>query len=607
MADWWKRPCAEPKRDDYDRDEEYQRKHSGWQAENKLWKTARNLENDWKVSMNSSFQWSSSSGEGDAFLYHNQHGLFIIEVKSGQIRAQGGTWWQNDRDMEKKNPIDQVEKLAANVRKELRSTAPGMPRIRTITMVCFPDMDDRRNIANEMAPSSMMILNGDLSTPAMLKRKLERRARELSTYSHSNLDPDNIAKLRKFLRGESEVPAKEIWEAQRCARWDVQDYMRVFVDAIHSNKNLVVEGVAGSGKTKMAEWEMDLFLKDNKKVAYACYNVLLARHIEQRRSGEPAGRPLVIREFLGWADWLVEKIEYKRNKLDKCHEEIETCEETMEQNEDNNRDAYKSARQKRRECYKNIENLMGEIVGSLKEKHKFDALFIDEGQDFSETQINILLGLLKQDAYLRIFQDKTQDIFRKQTSDEGIPPTGNKPWEKLLKNVTAVELNHSYRSTKVILDWVRKETGMDIKSYDEMPNGDEVETVCYSDDSDLVQQISDKMKKLQNGPSIPPGDIMIVSLAYQDAFKDRLKRVKAETGLEISNCLLFPKERFTDKNKAELHSIFRVKGLERNCVFLLDNDDRLRQDEPRYKRLLATAATRARSHLIVFRKTGASG
>ena len=557
-----------------------------------LCNAVQQLGEEWSVFMNPTFQTESFSGEGDAFLYHNEYGLFIIEVKAGRLSAKGDSWCQSGRKMSE-SPIAQVSRLAYKVRLALNSKFHdqyGGRLIRDVPMVCFPEMADRGQIAETAAPSSMVILKGDVCDPNRLQEKLIARANSLTYPNGDRIEhrrltpPEEQEKLRNFLCGESRVAAEEIWKAQSRARWDVQSYMRVFAEALHSNKTLAVDGVAGSGKTKMAEWEMELFLeKEHKKVAYACYNILLARHIATRHGANRNGQPQV-HEFHGWADWIVEKTQLGRKELGEYQAKIE-------KNENKN------------ECYKGIERLMGQIVGHLDEKDKFDALFIDEGQDLNKSQTAILLGLLKPDGFFRIFQDENQDI---RLHDKDVSEN-NETLEKRLRQKTFVKLNRSYRNTKEILKWVKWNTGMDIPPYETMPYGDKVTSVLYNSDEDLVKKISQEMEFLQNSQSITPGEIMMVSLASEPRFMERLKKVKSDSNLVIPNCLLFPKERFENESQAELHSIFRVKGLERNCVFLLDNDDQMRQDETRYKRLLATAATRARSHLIVFRKAGASG
>lgn len=540
----------------------------GKEKEREVFNALNNLSDEWIVWMNKFFDedpkaHGAKACEADCIVYHNQYGLVVIEIKGGIVSCREGHWSQGNRRMD--NPYCQAGATAASIRQRLKSNYHLNPR--STHCVAFPDMEDRGTIAKSELDDSSVILRGTLQDPKQLEefliQLLERPSAKFGKpWPHTPLEKEDRQLLYSVLDGKDMPTAPEVWKDQNLCRNVVRDFMHIFMDAISANQCIAINGVAGSGKTKMAEWEIGDLLEKGKRVAFVCYNELLADHLKKKEDLQGAE----IHAFFRWLD------EYFVKKWSKQVKMPQTAEE---------KSAFYGANGE-------AMRLLNQFVNELPESEKFDALWIDEGQDLSKEHLDIALMLLKKDGLLRFAYDKVQLVF-----DWG---RENCAVETLLqeRSVCRFNLNRSYRSTQNIIQWVRDNAHVDIRSFQEMPEGDAVEVVYFKDNLDLRDKINQKMSILRKEKKILPKDVMMLSLAGENS--SGLKEIS------IENCAIFPNELVL--GKANLFSIYRAKGLENNCVFLIDNFKTPDSEEKwqKYRGLLCVAATRARYKLVVFKK-----
>lgn len=538
-------------------------KMTGWNAENKLYVAIQQfLGPEWFAWMNPELNLEGFNGEADCILYHNTYGMLIIETKGGKLSCENKQWMQGNRPMAK-SPLEQVR---ANMRAMLNFVPD---RIRIAVAVCLPDMSDRKDIAPMAATDLDLILKGCLTKDlfeskliAILTQPKIRFGNQ--AVKHVPLDKPERKALYEKLSGKGSVSPKSIWDAQSRARESVRNFMRVMMESYHENRHMMFCGVAGSGKTKMAEWEMDVFVSEKKRVAYACYNVLLGEYVNYRYRNSK----LEIHEFYGWADYIAKVLGIKAPQRSDGEDASEYYSQTLMR-------------------------FMEDNVARLPEEAKFDVLFIDEGQDLSPEKFDVLIQLLGKDGCLRFMYDEMQTIFAFERNSEVVDHV-----LKVCPHITRINLNRTYRNTKAIVEWVNDCCGMGLKAFEDMPEGEQVQEIYYKDAEDLKRLLQIKVSELKK-KDIEPREVMIVSLAGTNS--------SGLVGADIDNCLAFPGERDLSINKANIFSVFRIKGLESNCVFLIDNykpapKNSKYVEKCRYERLLAVAATRARSLLYVFKQ-----
>jgi len=140
---------------------------------------------------------------------------------------------------------------------------------------------------------------------------------------------------------------------------------------------VAVTGPAGSGKTLLAIWRLQAVLESGRRALFVCYNTKLAQALQKRHPVE-AGSIVSIDKLFS------DMCPKSRFEIDKSVYFRETlpCEAL-------------------------------DIAASYSENEKFDAIIVDEGQDFSEFQLYALHELLRSDeGEWVIFSDKRQNLFQ---------------------------------------------------------------------------------------------------------------------------------------------------------------------------------------------------
>ena len=129
-------------------------------AEHDLFRMACKLDDNWYVWMNRKLGFEtdddgSVNREVDCILYHREHGMLVIECKSGRISAEynekkKANIWKRDGDViTGRDPVDQVSSLISPLHDYLKLVVkrPDSQRpypLRVQWAVCFSDMDSMR-------------------------------------------------------------------------------------------------------------------------------------------------------------------------------------------------------------------------------------------------------------------------------------------------------------------------------------------------------------------------------------------------------------------------------------------------------------------------------
>lgn len=149
---------------------------------------------------------------------------------------------------------------------------------------------------------------------------------------------------------------------------------------------VAVTGPAGSGKTLLAIWRLMALLEAGKRALYVCYNKDLAA-ILRRRNPEAE-------------DAIVHVDSLFRGLLPAASRRPVPSMATKYFREELPSDVF-------------------ELASGLREEEKYDAIIVDEGQDFSDYQLLALNELQKAEGgQWLIFSDRNQDIFKPGSQDE---------------------------------------------------------------------------------------------------------------------------------------------------------------------------------------------
>ena len=230
-------------------------------------------------------------------------------------------------------------------------------------------------------------------------------------------------------------------------------------------------------------------------------------------------------------------------------------------------------------------------------KGHWDAILVDEGQDFSPEMAHVLLALLPPHGVLTVAQDEQQCLY--QPEDSG--------WEKMgIAGLRLRRLQRQYRNTRAI---ARMALCL-LPEGEPVPDlaGAEGEPPCWLQSADaplLVRDVADAVATLVR-EGVPMSEIAIL---YAHSRMEGLASSLPESLLEAVEARGVmarwvardtTSKRYFDitTDSVCISTIHSAKGLDFSHVFLLGMD-RLQPEKPRQRRLAYVGMTRAREHLTL--------
>lgn len=522
--------------------------------------------------------------EVDCILYHKKYGMLLIECKDGQISTEesqgsenGFVWKQGNRVMER-SPVQQVQSLIYPLHDHFSGMFPkdegaGYHRVRVQWAVCFADMDSVGKIGSNAMQPKRAILKSDLKSYNTLERKVKKilemkeESRGGNPFPNDELSDENFDRLVSFLGCFDEPSWPELWDMQAEARVRPTEIQEMLMESIVRNPRMRIEGVAGSGKSLLVQWEATRLAREGKRVVVLCYNDLLAEHMQQNfvEAGLDESQ-VVMSGFHKLAAKYVRLAKVKgvaRKEPDDAKEKAEYFESMSV--------FFKEA----------LEKLRG------KKNRFFDALIVDEGQDFANDWLDTALLLLKdpEKGIVRFFYDSKQTLYK------GREVLGN----AAINAMPVMVLKRGFRSTKKILNWVHDVTDIRIPCYEDTVPGREVDVRLYDKPEDQIEMLRKVVVDLKK-KGVEPKDILVVSL-----------RSKNHSGLASLNDDVFQWSDVSDSLNSlaiNMVSAYRYKGLDKRVVILTDLEPSKNDPGAPHSNanLILVGATRAKEHLVVFKQ-----
>jgi superfamily I DNA/RNA helicase len=210
---------------------------------------------------------------------------------------------------------------------------------------------------------------------------------------------------------------------------------------------------------------------------------------------------------------------------------------------------------------------------------RFDAVVVDEGQDFLDTWWDPLqLCLADQDrAVLYVFHDDNQQLYRRV-------PT-------FPRGLVEIILHDNLRNTQRIHAAISKfYHGEALRAAG--PEGRDVEWIAAGSTLEIEQALSRVLHRLVREESVAPADIVVLVSSSRTG---PLKKDSVVGVFELTG------DQNAEPGKVLLESIRRFKGLERQVVIVAGIDDLVPEDE---NGMLYVALSRARAHLVVIATAG---
>jgi superfamily I DNA/RNA helicase len=210
---------------------------------------------------------------------------------------------------------------------------------------------------------------------------------------------------------------------------------------------------------------------------------------------------------------------------------------------------------------------------------KYDAIIIDEGQDFKEEWWVALNYCQKDDTILYVFYDDNQQLYKgRGYIPEDLPVF---PLTRNLRNAHRIHQTFSkyYKSNQ--------------KTVCEGPTGGKVEMVKYQNVSELAKQLGKVLYTLVEEERIDAREIAVLTPKGQTVLRD----IELTNGFKLITVDDLPKN---PKRDITWSTVYRFKGLERSVVIVVELDQDLLAKGVEWIQLCYVAFSRPRHCLILF-------
>lgn len=318
---------------------------------------------DWIVlhSLNLSQHTKRLYGEIDFLLLIPNAGVFVMEVKGGDVRCKNGEWEFIDRHgsvNKNKSPFNQARDAMFSLQTEIKKEFGAKHRFNKIQfgfLVAFPQVNfDKYSVEYEqwqIFDNTNYNSNHETFFKNLIQQFTEKHKTQLWFSPTESLPSrQDLEELCHFLRGDfmRVRSAKErLSEFDSQVKTYTEEQFGV-LESIELNERSLVQGSAGTGKTMIAIESAIRAAGEGKKVFLTCYNRIIGEWMQK--------------QLEGWSNISVSSLHSYLFELTKGFDYDKT--------QENKQDFYS----------KYLPNLMNEFF-KIGVKGKFDKLIIDEGQD----------------------------------------------------------------------------------------------------------------------------------------------------------------------------------------------------------------------------------
>lgn len=346
------------------------------------------LDDEWLVFP--SVEWQAprggkqGDGEADFVLLHPRHGIVVLEVKGGRIDIESGVWHTTNRDGERskiKNPFRQATDSKFALLHYFDRLDPPLSEIpRICHAVALPDIT-YPSLGLGLHDRNIVIDATDMvAVPAAVERIVQhwgqRDAHVLPQKTISSITSRLAPTVRARRLLSTDVAAAEQ------ALFELTNTQVGVLRGLRRVRRCVVRGGAGTGKTVLAVEKARRMAADGARVLLTCYNAPLAARLEEELRSEEL---ITVSSFHGL-----------------CLAKAKACGSRVPADPDQGWWDEEAA------------NVLVAYADTLEEP-PFDALVIDEAQDFTEGWLTALMLMLRDpsDSPVFVFCDSHQQIFRR--------------------------------------------------------------------------------------------------------------------------------------------------------------------------------------------------
>jgi len=498
------------------------------------------LSDDWLIISQLDMIAPNRPYEIDFLLVNPQYGLISIEVKGGAIDVKDGEWYRKEsRGGEfhfDPSPPRQAQNAAFQLRDALKGNHPSFRNLKVAHGVALPDVDAVTGALPLEVTREMLFLAGDMT---QIEEKVIACI-DTAQARHYFSDP----LLQNFF--QIVLPSSKMVfqpDAQKTIYREILNHISLeqvrAMASLDENNRVVVQGSAGTGKTRLAIHWARRAMQRGEITLLTCYNDPLAEFL--RSTVGDRLLPL-IQPFL--------RLINRLNGIDSLDEPTDAKEKDTFWNE----------------------TLPAHVLANIgKIQPIFDTIVVDEAQDFAPNWILILEALLLPNGKLLCVADMAQDLFQRGYQ----PPVNDPLWTK-------GRLAVNCRNTRQIGLLLKKIGGAQPATA--CPTGDPVRFIPAGNEQQALAAVKNLAENHTNFHKRNLSDLIFVCRTANERQKIR----------ELSTDLA-PISKWENRgnNHVACETYRRIKGLEADHVVVISFDGDFSKQE------LYVAASRARRTLTI--------
>jgi superfamily I DNA/RNA helicase len=494
-------------------------------------------------------------GEADFIIAHPSRGLLVTEVKGGLIDVKQGNWTSTSRSgkvYDIKDPCQQADRSVYNLQRWLqRDRRTSGFSYAIYPLVILPDSHVAKDIRPD-CPRDIIIDMGRVET-------LEQSISAAYDYWEGRYGGPN----KKVMDGKKAVtalvdllvpsmtlspPIALAFERERQAIERLTQRQYRTLNRLRKFHRAAIVGGAGTGKTLLAMEKAQQLATAGMKVLIVCFNKPLSDFLEQSIE-DPNITVCTYHSLAGQAiHWA--KLGGSTFRDDSFYEQV--AERLMDALEVIQKDE------------------------KAREKHLFDAVLVDEAQDFEEEWWIPVPDLLKdkENGILYVFFDDNQRIYQQISNI----PMDERPFY----------LDENCRTTQAINRAMTKYAKTDDEVVSYGPEGRPVEHIPAEGEKATREAMRKLLHRLVNQENVAPEDIIVLTPTRKRSMWEKD---------EMMGNLVLTWDMDTIMNGAiRVQTIHSFKGLEEALVILTELD-KLREDN--HDELIYVGLSRARHHVVV--------
>lgn len=501
-------------------------------------------------------------GEVDFMIFDPNSGFIVVEIKGGGITFKSSTdeWFTTNSKgtFSIHNPFMQAKDNKFKVLEILKShphwNRTGVSKTLMGHAAFFPDISNVERLIMPQSPQELIGCSVNFEKfGKWVENVFEYWKGQVEKFQPLGSSRVTIAETI-FSRPVEVHPllASQLADEEKI-RIQLTDQQAYLLSALGMRKRAAISGGAGTGKTLLALNKARKLAESGIRTLLICYNRPLADHLKSLCVGSDNLLPMSYHQLCDWRVSIA-KSETGRDLLQEAKE------------------AYPG------EDLFDIQYPYALALSTEVLQERFDAIIIDEGQDFREEYwlpIEMLLAHPKY-SYLYIFFDQNQTLYKNASTF----PIAEDPFV----------LSANCRNTQYIHDAA-------YSYYKGNPTdppsilGEPIEAIVAPSAPSQAKKLHAQIVKLIQDEKVRPENITI--LIVQDpakAYYDLIKSSPLPSGIKWSF------ETHDIINSVLIDTVRRFKGLESSILFIWGIDD---LDERKSQELIYVALSRAKSRLYL--------